>query len=242
MVTVRRTTERQHGRSRKQETWCTFDSANPAAPHTDGFETLESLNEIRLAPGARIPRNSRHDAEVVTYVCEGILAYEDSLGHSAVVQSGEFQRVSTDRSLRHSKMNASRSDWAHFYQIWLRPSEAELEAENEQKRFSAAERRNRLCVIASSDARRGSLRVHQNVLVCSALLDPGQHIVHELAPGRSAWLHLVHGKVTLGDVVLTTGDGAGVTADRAVSLTASEEAEILLVDVGQRAPPPSASR
>jgi redox-sensitive bicupin YhaK (pirin superfamily) len=63
--------------------------------------------------------------------------------------------------------------------------------------------------------------------------------VHELAPRRSAWLHLVRGQVTLADIVLTTGDGAGVTAERAVSITASEESEILLVDVGGQLPRPS---
>jgi redox-sensitive bicupin YhaK (pirin superfamily) len=69
--------------------------------------------------------------------------------------------------------------------------------------------------------------------MCSALLEPGQHLVHELSPGRIAWLHLVEGEVTLGDIILTTGDGAGVTAERAVSLTAQSEAEILLLDLGE---------
>jgi hypothetical protein len=70
----------------------------------------------------------------------------------------------------------------------------------------------------------------------SAMLDPGQHVVHELSQGRSAWLHLVQGEVTLGDIVLRTGDGAGVTAERAVSLTAREETEILLLDLGEERP------
>ena len=63
------------------------------------------------------------------------------------------------------------------------------------------------------------------------MLDRGQHVVHELVPGRTAWLHLVSGQATLDDVVLVTGDGAGVTAGRAVSLTAREETEILLIDL-----------
>jgi redox-sensitive bicupin YhaK (pirin superfamily) len=66
----------------------------------------------------------------------------------------------------------------------------------------------------------------------SALLDPGQHLVHELSQGRTVWLHVVNGEVTLGEVVLTTGDGASITAERAVSITAQEESEVLLVDLG----------
>ena len=71
------------------------------------------------------------------------------------------------------------------------------------------------------------------------MLDPGQHVVHELAQGRSAWLHLVQGEAALGDIVLTTGDGVGLTAERAVSLTAREETEILLLDLGVELPGPS---
>jgi redox-sensitive bicupin YhaK (pirin superfamily) len=88
-----------------------------------------------------------------------------------------------------------------------------------------------LCVVASPDARSGSLRVHQDARMYSALLDPGQHLVHELAQGRSAWLHVVHGEVTQGEVVLTTGDGAGIVNERAVSITAQEQSEILLIDL-----------
>ena len=117
-----------------------------------------------------------------------------------------------------------------------------LEPGYEQKRFSAAERRAGLCVVASPDARRGSLRIHQDALIYSAMLDPGQHVVHELSPGRRAWLHLVQGEAVLGDIVLTTGDGAGFAAERAVSLTAQEETEILLIDLGVESPGSSKDR
>jgi len=76
----------------------------------------------------------------------------------------------------------------------------------------------------------------------SAMLDPGQHVVHELSQGRRAWLHIVQGKVTMDDVVLCAGDGAGVTAEGAVSFTAQEKAEILLVDLGVELPGSMTSR
>jgi quercetin 2,3-dioxygenase len=236
MITLRRAKERQHERHRKREVWLTFYS--DAAPHplAGGFGTLEILNEDRLSPGAGTPRHPTHDAEIVTYVHEGALAYEDSMGGSGVIHAGEFQRMTAGRGIRCTETNPSRTDWAHVFQIWLRPAESELEPSHEQKRFSAAERRGVLCVVASPDARRGSLRIHQDALMYSAMLDPGQHVVHELSQGRSAWLHLVQGEVTLGDVVLTTGDGAGVTAERAVSLTAREQTEILLLDLGEQPP------
>lgn len=232
MITLRRAKERHHDRRRKQEAWLTFYRQDRADPLADGFGSLEILNEDRLPPGAGVPRRLHHDAEIVTYVREGVLAHEDSMGRSGIIHAGEFQRMTSGRGIRHSETNASRTDWAHVFQIWLRPSEAGLEPGQEQKRFSAAERRGGLCVVASPDARKGSLRIHQDALMYSAMLNPGHHVVHELSQGRSAWLHLVQGEVTMGNIVLTTGDGAGLTAERAVSVTAREETEILLLDLG----------
>lgn len=231
MITLRRAKERQHDRRRKQEIWHTFNSKERAEALADSFGTLEILDEDRLPPGAGVPRHPDRDAEIITYVREGALAHQDSMGRSGVIHAGEFQRMTAGR-IRHSETNASRTDWAHVFRIGLRPSEAGLEPSHEQKRFSAAERRGVFCVVASSDGRRGSLRIHQDALMYSAMLHPGQHVVHELSPGRSAWLHVVQGEVMLGDVVLTTGDGVGVTAERAVSLTAREETELLLLDLG----------
>ena len=236
MITLRRAKERHHDRRCKQDLWLTFYPQDRADPLADGFGTLEILNEDRLPPGAGIPRHPHHDAEIITYVREGALAHEDSMGHSGVIHAGEFQHMTAGRGIRHSETNASRTEWAHVFQIWLRPSEAELEPSHEQKRFCAAERRGMLCVVASPDGRRGSLRIHQDALIYSAMLEPGQHVVHKLSQGRRVWLHLVRGEATLGDVVLTTGDGAGITADRAVSLTAREETEILLLDLGEQRP------
>jgi redox-sensitive bicupin YhaK (pirin superfamily) len=231
MITVRRAADRQHDKTRTLETWLTFGPQDRTEIPFDGLENLELLQESRLAPGARVPRASGHDAEIVTYVCEGALAYDNSIGASGIVQAGEFQRVTAGRGLHRNRTNASRTDWVHFFQIWVRPSEADLDPGDEQKRFTTAQRRGGLCIVASLDARRGSLHIHQDALIYSALLNPGQHVIHELPPGRSACLHLVQGEVTLGDLVLSTGDGASITAEQALSLTASEESEVLLVDL-----------
>lgn len=241
MITLRRAEDRRHDRRRTQGAWQTFSPGDRADPLAEGFGGLALFNEHHLAPGAGVPRYPRHDAEIVTFVREGALAYEDSTGCSGVVHAGEFQRITAGRGLRHGERNASRTDWAHVFQSWLRPSEAGLEPGHEQKRFSTAERRGGLCVVASPDARRGSLRLHADALVYAAVLDPGQHVAHELSPGRRAWLHLVQGEVMFNDLVLTTGDGVGVAAERVVSFTAREETEILLLDLGEDHAAPSLS-
>jgi len=232
MIALRRAKDRQHDRRREREVWLTFYPHDRPGPFAAGFGALAVLDEDRLSPGTGVPCRPDHDAEIITYVRDGALAYDDAAGASGVLRAGEFQRTTARQGSRLGETNPSRTDWAHVFQIWLRPGQAELAPCREQKRFSAAERRGGLCVVASPDARRGSLRFRQDALLFSAMLSPNTHVVHELGQRRSAWLHLVAGEITLGDLVLFTGDGAGLTAERAVSFTAREETEVLLVDMG----------
>jgi redox-sensitive bicupin YhaK (pirin superfamily) len=231
MIHVRRAEARRHDRRHHREVWRTFDPRDRTHPIAGGFGALELLDEDRLPPRAPVPQQPRGDAEIVTYVREGAVAYEDSTGCSGVIRAGEFQRLAAVHGLRHGQANASRTDWAHMLQIRLRPPAVRFESEREQKRFSAAERRGWLRVVASHDAQRGSLRLLQDTRIYSALLERGQHVVHELLHGRGAWLHVVHGELSLGELVLSTGDGAAITTERAVSLTAREDTEILLFDL-----------
>jgi redox-sensitive bicupin YhaK (pirin superfamily) len=211
--------------------WSCFHGQDPETELSHGFGELERLDEALLRPGGSITCHAEHAAEVITYVREGSLAYADLQGHTQLMHAGEFQCRSLSRGAPHAGKSASSLGSTLVLQIWLRLAEDELAPHQEQRHFSAAQRRGLLCVVASPDGRNGSLRIHPLALLHSALLERGQHVAHELSPGRCAWLHLVEGEATLGDFVLETGDGAGVTADRAVSLTARKKTEILLMDL-----------
>ena len=223
MITVRRSADRYHVRHRQREVWSTFH------PKVEcGFETLIALNESLIPPGASVPSFPFQDAEVITYVFEGALACKGSARGSGVTYAGEFQRRGEARG--HRETNASRSAWARVFQISLRSSAGRPQPGLETKRFSIAQRRGALCVIASHDGRNGALRIQPGVQVYSAILDFGRHMAFELGPESRAWVHTVTGAVQIGGVALTTGDSAGITAENAVSLIAQEDSEILLVE------------
>jgi redox-sensitive bicupin YhaK (pirin superfamily) len=230
MVVLRRAQERRHTRRRGREVWQTFDSK--------GFGALAIFNEEHLSPGAGSLRRPHRDADSLTYVREGALAYQEATGDSGVINVGEFHRLSVGRGVRRNETNLSPRDATQVFTIGLFPSAVRLDPRSQQKRFSVADRRYGLCLVGSPDGRRGSLLLHLDVELYSAILDPGQHVVHELLPGRSAWLQLLQGEGTVGDVVLTTGDGVGISGERALSLTAREESEILLFDLGPPRQPP----
>lgn len=233
MITLRRATERHLEKVRKQEIRSTFEPQERAITNRGGFGALESLSENRVPPGEVSVARPNPETEILTYIYRGALAQENSTDPSGLVCAGEFQRVNIGRGIHHTETNASRTDWVHFFRISLRHSKAGSDRAPEQMRFAAAERRNVLCFVASPDGRQGSLRIRQNALVYSSVLDPGHHLVHELLPGRCAWIHVIQGEATSQDMILSRGDGVGVTRERSVSLTAQDSTEILLIDVGE---------
>lgn len=232
MITLLKADERHHDRLRNHETWHTFYPFTRSDELSAGFGSLEALDEDRLPPGAGLERRPSRDADILTYVREGSLSHEDSMGRSCVMYASAFQCVTARSGVRHGETNASRKDWAHVFQLWLRPSRGATEPHQEQKRFVAAQRRGLLCLVASPDGRDGSLSIRQDALMYSSLLDVGHHLAHELTGTRRAWLHVVSGEGTLNDLVLRSGDGAGLTGERVVSFTATAPTEILLLDLG----------
>lgn len=232
MITLRKSEERFQDQKSAHKTWHTFAPKARTGAQADHFGSLESLDENRLEPGGSISLRESRDTELVSYVREGTLSYEESVGGSGVVATDEFQSMTLCLGSRHKETNASKTDTAQVFRIGMHTSQADLPSELEQKRFTAAQRRGRLCVIASPDGRKESLRIHQDALIYSALLESGSHVVYELVQGRSAWLHAVCGEITVGEIVLAPGDGVGISGELSVSLTAREESEILLIDLG----------
>lgn len=233
MITLRKAEEREHLRQPTGEAWLTFSNQARSSPDHNGFSHLRSFEENRLPPLKLRQRPVRELMEIITYVREGTIAYEDSTGRSGLVSAGEFQRMTAGPGLRYGETNTSATQWAHVFQMWLRPCVRGINPGHEQKRFSAAQRRNIMCVVASPDGNHGSLRTHLDAILFSSLLDKGQHVVHEISLGRSAWLHIVHGSAQCGSLELRTGDAVGYSGERSVSLTAAQPTEILLLDLGE---------
>jgi redox-sensitive bicupin YhaK (pirin superfamily) len=232
VISYRKAAERRHRKRGGQESWLTFLPESRRDPLAAGFATFRNLNERRYPPRTGAQERPSQAGEVVTYVLEGAIRSEDSTGRSGIIRAGGFQRRAVRAGFRRRETNTSRTTWARVLQVRLDASTGVLESTPEQKRFSAAERRGRLCLVASPDASAGSLRLDQDVLVYSALLAPGQHMLYQIPRGRNAWLHLLEGAASLTGVSLAAGDGAGLRGERVLSLTAQDATELLLVVVG----------
>jgi len=196
-----------------------------------GFRALRVINEDRVAPAQGFGTHGHRDMEILSYVLDGGLAHKDSSGGGGVIRPGDVQRMSAGTGVMHSEFNASRTDPVHFLQIWLVPDRRGIAPGYEQKTFPPEQRQGQLRLIASPDAADGSLKIHQDARVYTTLLGKGDSVTHALAPGRHAWVQVARGKIRLGDVTLSAGDGAAISEESSLRLTADEPSEVLLFDL-----------
>jgi hypothetical protein len=209
----------------------TFSFNDYHDPEYMGFRVLRVINEDRVQPGQGFGTHGHRDMEIVTYVLEGALAHEDSLGNGEVLRPGEFQRMTAGTGIRHSEFNASETEPVHFYQIWIIPERPGLPPSYEQRSFPEAERQGRLRLVASPDGRDGSLTIRQDVRVFLSSLGEGEQVTHPLEPGRSAWLQVLRGPVQLNGLDLAAGDGVAVSEETALLVRATGPSEIMLFDM-----------
>jgi quercetin 2,3-dioxygenase len=193
------------------------------------FRDLRVLNEDWVAPASGFPPHGHADMEILTVVLEGALRHKDSMGTSSVIRPGEVQRMTAGTGVIHSEMNESRSEPVHLLQIWIKPERRGLAPGYEQKDFS--KEKGPLVPVASRDGRDGSLTIHQDASVYRARLEPGVEAVHELAPGRHAWLQVAKGEVDVNGVRLNAGDGAAVSKERTLRIRGASQADALLFDL-----------
>jgi redox-sensitive bicupin YhaK (pirin superfamily) len=232
MFKLRLAQERSHIQNADQNTWMTFNPENQTDPLKNGFGALKKLNENILSPDMGLrPVQTGNSFLILTYVRRGSVVFKGGGKKYGLLSQNEFQVMNAGPEMKPDGFNASSTEEAHVFQFRFELEGSDLEPGEMKKLFSLAEQRGNLKLIASSDGDGGSLPVHQDLQMYSGLVLTGAHIVHELGPGRRAWLHVVNGKVQLNDMALQTGDGVGFTDEISVSFTAKVHSSLILFDL-----------
>jgi redox-sensitive bicupin YhaK (pirin superfamily) len=193
-----------------------------------GFRSLRVINEDYVRPGAGFGMHPHRDMEIVTWVLEGSLEHRDSLGNGSVIRPGQVQRMTAGTGILHSEFNPSNDESVHLLQIWITPDHRGLRPGYEQKTITEA---GPLRLLASANGRDESVTIHQDVDLYAGHLKEGESVNQALRPGRSAWVQVTRGEVTLNGQAVHAGDGAAVEGESALSLTTTGPADFLLFDL-----------
>jgi len=229
MITLRKSCDRGYADHGWLKSFHSFSFADYHDPKHMGWGNLRVINEDRIAPGTGFGTHGHRDMEIISYVLEGSLGHQDSMGNGSTIVPGDVQRMSAGSGVRHSEFNHEKQGVTHFLQIWIEPSAQGIPPSYEQKHFKPEDKRGRLRLIASPDGRDGSVTIHQDALVYAGLFDGRESASYELKNERG-YVHVARGRITVNGQELHAGD-ALKTGDGVLEIENGEKAEVLVFDL-----------
>lgn len=233
MLSVRPSNTRGYANHGWLESFHSFSFASYYDPQNMGYSVLRVINDDKVAPATGFGMHGHQDMEIITYMLEGELRHTDSMGHSEVIRAGDVQRMTAGTGVRHSEMNASDATTAHLLQIWIEPDRLGLTPGYEDKTIPLADKHNRWALIASPDARGGSLKVHQDVSLYASVLDANASLPIEVVAGRCAYVHIARGEVNIDGQHLQAGDAFKLDNAAQLEMLAVSKSEVLWFDLPQ---------
>ena len=231
-LSIRRANDRGHANFGWLDSHHTFSFGEYHDPRHMGFGPLRVINDDRVAGGGGFPTHPHRDMEIISYVIEGALEHKDSTGTGSVTRPGDVQRMSAGSGIRHSEFNASKTEPAHFLQVWILPQKHGIAPGYEQKAFSKADKDGRLKLVGSHDGREGSVTIHNDVDLYASNVRADDKLVHTIRPGRIVWLQVARGNARLNGALVMAGDGASVSEAGSLEIRGvADGAEVLLFDM-----------
>ena len=230
MKLIRRANERGHAEHGWLDSYHTFSFANYYDPKWMGFRTLRVINDDLVMPGMGFGTHPHRDMEIITYVLSGALEHKDSMGNGRVIRPGEVQYMAAGTGVQHSEFNPSKTEAAHFLQIWIMPEQKGLKPRYAEKSLNNAPK-GRFNLAVSKTSRDGSVSINQDTDLYLAKLEPGNETSHDLKPGRHAWIHVAEGEVNVNGDLLKTGDAMALSEETQVRALAKKPSQVLLFDL-----------
>ena len=210
-----------------------FSFADYRDPTRMGWGGLRVWNDDRIEPHTGFDMHPHRDMEIITYVRTGAITHRDNLGNHGRTEAGDVQVMSAGTGIVHAEHNLEEEDTTLF-QIWIFPDRDGHKPGWATRQFPKGASAGKLVTLASGrddDRAAGALPIHADARVLGATLRAGETVHHRLGAGRKAYLVPAAGSVTVNGVELGTGDGAAIADEAELAIAASNDAEIVLVDV-----------
>ncbi|MEY4642041.1 MAG: hypothetical protein RLZZ227_2035 [Pseudomonadota bacterium] len=209
-----------------------FSFASYRDPERMHWGALRVWNDDEIQPGTGFPPHQHADMEIITYVRAGAITHQDSLGNEGRTEAGDVQVMSAGTGITHAEYNRE-SGQTNIFQIWIHPTSRGLPPSWGAKPFPKTDRAGSFVTLASGyDADSDALPIRADGRVLGATLMAGSTLDYTLAPGRLAYLVPAKGRVSVNGTVLNERDGAAIRDEDRLHIVASDDAELVLVEVG----------
>ena len=199
-------------------------------PSRMGWGDLRVWNDDEIAPKSGFGAHGHADMEIITYVRQGAITHQDSLGNTGRTAAGDVQVMSAGSGIRHAEQNLEDATTTLF-QIWIQPTSRGGAPSWGARAFPKGDRAGEFVALASGRAGDGdALPIRADARVLGATLKAGDTTVYDLAAGRHAYLAAATGEVEVNGVKLEARDGAAIVDEPSLKVRALADAELVLVD------------
>lgn len=207
-----------------------FSFASYHDPSRMSWGALRVWNDDEIAPGTGFPPHPHSDMEIITYVRDGAITHQDSLGNQGRTKAGDVQVMTAGTGVRHSEWNAE-DVTTRIFQIWIEPTRRGEKASWGAKPFPKGERAGRFVILASGvEEDADALPIRTDARVVGATLKAGESATYPLGVSRRGYLVPARGEVEVNGLRLNARDGAAIAQEEAVTVKALSDAEVVLVD------------
>jgi redox-sensitive bicupin YhaK (pirin superfamily) len=204
-----------------------FSFADYHDPARMGLGTLRVWNDDAIEPHTGFAPHSHRDMEIITYVRQGAISHEDSLGNRGRTEAGQVQVMSAGSGITHAEYNHE-DDLCRLFQVWIVPRSRGLAPRWETRPFPRDH--GRLQVLASGLPGDGGVPlIHQDARVLGATLDPGDRLDLNLG-GRHAYLVPARGAVTVNGQQVAERSGLAIDGEATLAITADQATELVIVE------------
>jgi len=230
-LNLRRSDERGHANRGWLDRWHTFSFGDYHDPQHMGFRSLRVINQDTIAPSSGFPTHPHRDMEIFSYVLDGELEHQDSMGNGRRLKPGEIQLMSAGSGVTHSEYNPSVDKEGHFLQIWIQPHAKGLEPSYTEWHPNTSDIAEGKVLLISPDGRDRSATIHQDAFIWRIELQKGESVQHDVANGRGVWLQVIRETLKIGELELSAGDALSTEDTGDFEIQATADAEALLFDL-----------
>ncbi|REC42303.1 pirin family protein [Chryseobacterium sp. 5_R23647] len=215
----------------------TFSFAGYQNPERAHFGVLRVLNDDTVSQGMGFGTHPHKDMEIISIPLEGDLEHKDSMGTTAVIKKGEIQVMSAGTGVMHSEYNKNKDEAVKFLQIWVFPRETGVEPRYDQISIADGEKNNGFQQILSPNKNDAGVWIHQDAWFNLAKFSKGNGKNYMLnQKGNGVYAFVLKGSAKIGDRDLGERDGLGIWDTQSFNIEATEDTEILLMEVPMELP------
>ena len=233
MLEMRKSADRGVGKLDWLDARFTFSFGPYKDPNQVGFSDLLLLNDDTVKGGGGFATHEHKDTEVFSYVLEGALEHKDSMGEGSIVRPREVLMMSAGSGITHSEFNHSQSEAVRFLQIWMAADRKGAKPRYNQKTFTDADKRGRLCALLAPEgkASNGAMPWYTDASVYAGLFDGSERDELRIGPDRYAYVHVIRGTLKVNGTQFEEGDGARIRDEERLVFSDGQNAEILVFDL-----------